>query len=317
LATKPFEAESPARSWFELLSTLVVYGACLTVAVRANFVPLQIFAAVIAGLTQFRLFSLYHDHNHNAFLAKSTWGRRLMTLIGLHLLAPRSVWKETHDFHHWNNGKIEWTAVGSYKVLTVDQFRKLSPKERSQYLWSRNPMYVVLGYITVAITGFCVQAYRRSPKRHYAGPRAIALHVAAFAAMTWGFGLGAGLLSVVVPSFVGHWLSAYLFYVQHNFPETHFYKRGTWEYTAAAVEGSSYLVMGPLMNWFTANIGYHHVHHLNAKIPSYRLPEAMAAIPEMRNPHRTTMKWSDMAACFRLKVWDPESQTMQPAPTID
>ncbi len=312
LATKPFEAERIVRAWYELWSTVVVYAGLLTLAALSEQWTVRVVASVTAGLTQFRMFSLYHDHNHGSMLARSPLGRRIMSVLGFHILVPRSVWKETHDFHHWNNGKIEWTSIGSYRVLTTEQFDELSASERRAYRWARHPLRIFLGYFTVGIAGFCIAGYRRAPKRHWGGPVALCIHALSVGLMWWTLDLTSAVLVLVVPVFVDHLLASYLFYAQHNFPQTRFFARGQWDYSEAAVHGSSYLVMGPLMRWFTANIGYHHVHHLNAKIPSYRLPEAMAAIPELRNPHRTSWWPWDVMACLRLETWDPEARRMQP-----
>jgi omega-6 fatty acid desaturase (delta-12 desaturase) len=106
------------------------------------------------------------------------------------------------------------------------------------------------------------------------------------------------------------WIAAmaggYLFYAQHTFPDAVLMDRQTWTFTKAATESSSYMVMGPIMNYFTANIGFHHVHHLNAAIPFYRLPEAMAGIPELQSPGKTSLSPADIAKCFSLKVYDME-----------
>ena len=86
--------------------------------------------------------------------------------------------------------------------------------------------------------------------------------------------------------------------------------RESWSYTRAALESSSYMEMGRVMRFFTGNIGYHHVHHLNPLIPFYRLPEAMDAIPELHDPPKTSLRPSDVLACFRLKLWDPDKGRM-------
>jgi fatty acid desaturase len=119
----------------------------------------------------------------------------------------------------------------------------------------------------------------------------------------------------LLPMWFADMLGTYLFYVQHNFPEAHIASREHWTFSKAALESSSYLMMGPVMNFFTANIGFHHVHHLNAAIPFYRLPEAMAAIPELQQPGRSTLKPSDISAAFALKVWDAEADKMVPFPS--
>ncbi len=105
-------------------------------------------------------------------------------------------------------------------------------------------------------------------------------------------------------------LGAYLFYAQHNFPGVVFRSNKDWNYSKAALESSSYMVMNPVMQWITANIGYHHIHHLNARIPFYRLPEAMKHIPELQRATTTRLTPSDVVACLKLKVWDPEQNRM-------
>ena len=103
---------------------------------------------------------------------------------------------------------------------------------------------------------------------------------------------------------------SYLFYAQHNFPGVVFRKNQDWNYADAALLSSSYMKMNPIMQWFTANIGFHHIHHLNAKIPFYRLPDVMKAIPELQNAKTTSLRLSDIKECLKLKVWDPELNKM-------
>src|SRR5439155_7141085 len=105
-------------------------------------------------------------------------------------------------------------------------------------------------------------------------------------------------------------LGSYLFYAQHNFPGARFQEGDAWDYTAAALTGSSYIAMNPVLRWFTGNIGYHHVHHLNAGIPFYRLPEAMAQMEELQSPGVTTLSPLGVYRCLRLKLWDPEGQRL-------
>ena len=122
-------------------------------------------------------------------------------------------------------------------------------------------------------------------------------------------------MGFLLPLNVAFVTGAYLFYAQHNFEDVKLRGRHEWEFTRAALESSSYMPMGPAMRWFTANIGYHHVHHLNSRIPFYRLPEAMAAIPELQHPGETRLRPRDILACLALKLWDADAQQMVPFPT--
>lgn len=118
------------------------------------------------------------------------------------------------------------------------------------------------------------------------------------------------LLGLILPLMVACAAGSYLFYAQHNFPGCHLEAREDWTHAGAALKSSSYLKMSSLMNWFTGNIGYHHIHHLNAKIPFYRLPEAMDALPELQKPASITLGVKDIYACFRSNVWDIDSKKL-------
>ena len=119
------------------------------------------------------------------------------------------------------------------------------------------------------------------------------------------------LMAELLPDQLRMMAGAYLFYAQHNFPDMIVQPRETWEYTRAALESSSYMKTGRILGWLTGDIGYHHVHHLNPGIPFYRLKDAMAGIPELQQPLGTTSLWpSDIAACFRQKLWDAEKGAM-------
>ena len=111
---------------------------------------------------------------------------------------------------------------------------------------------------------------------------------------------------MAIPIMIASAMGAYLFYAQHNFPTARLKPNSEWSHVDAALNASSYIAMSPLMHWFTGNIGYHHVHHLNAQIPFYRLPEAMASLEELQEPGITTLKFGDVLACLRLKLWSPE-----------
>jgi len=189
-----------------------------------------------------------------------------------------------------------------------------------RYLGLRHPLAIALGYVVIAVRGLCIQAFLRMPKRHWGGPLALAIHAAGLVVLSLVLGPLTAVLVWMVPVAVNHAFSAYLFYAQHNFPETRFFERGQWDYTEAALHGSSFLETNPVMQWLTANIGFHHVHHLNHKIPFYRLPEAMAALEELQAPHRTSFHPADVAACLRLRAWDPARRRMTsakaPAPVV-
>jgi omega-6 fatty acid desaturase (delta-12 desaturase) len=156
----------------------------------------------------------------------------------------------------------------------------------------------------------CLYPFFQKPREHFDCMIAFVAHVLIAATILLLFGWWGLLLTFFVPYFIADAVGSYLFYAQHNFPTVSFNDNAGWTYDKAALESSSFMKTGPIWSWFTANIGYHHIHHLNARIPFYRLPEAVRAIPELSNPRTTSLHPMEVIRCLRLKVWDVESQRM-------
>jgi omega-6 fatty acid desaturase (delta-12 desaturase) len=156
----------------------------------------------------------------------------------------------------------------------------------------------------------CLSPFVNNPREHYDSFIAFLLHIVIAVTITYFLGWPALLLTQVIPHFIASAIGTYLFYAQHNFPGVSFNDKAGWTYEKAAMESSSYIKTGPLWAWFTANIGYHHIHHLNARIPFYRLPEVFKKIPELKTPKTTSLHPFEIIRCLRLKVWDVDAQQM-------
>ncbi len=309
-ASKPFATEDRGKTWRLLLTTFAVMGALGAGIIAAPWVSMKVVLSVILGLVNVRLFIFWHDHVHSAILRDSPIGRRVMSLVGFYFMAVRSVWRDSHNYHHKNNAKLIGSSIGSYPVVTLGMWRGMSPKQRFFYAAARHPLTIFFGYFTVFMIGMGISPFRRDPKTNWGAPVSLALHFAALGLLTWLLGWQAALFLLALPMFVACGSGSYLFYAQHNFPDIDLKNRRKWDYTHAALESSSMFDMNPLMHWLTGNIGFHHAHHLNSQIPFYRLPEAMAAMPELQSPGRTTWRLSDVLACLRLDVWDQDAARM-------
>lgn len=307
IASKEFASEQRLRSWWHLWSTLAVICGLIAVAVSNLPWLLRIPASITVGLVAVRLFIIYHDYQHSAILGGSRVASLIMNIYGMLVLAPTSVWKHSHDVHHRKNSQTFGDNVGSYPIMTTHAYANAVASERFTYAASRHPLTIVLGYFTVFIWRMCLQAFFSDPREHFDGGFAILLHVV-LAVVLASFGIDVMLLGLILPLVVASGLGAYLFYAQHNYPSAKLHPSKQWSHVDAALQSSSFIPMSPLMNWFTGNIGYHHVHHLNARIPFYRLPEAMAALPELQSPGTTTLYPRDVAACLRLKLWCPDQE---------
>ncbi|MBL8680509.1 MAG: fatty acid desaturase [Myxococcales bacterium] len=314
-ASRVFARESTGRTVWETFTTFAVLSATLAGA-ASTAVPLaaRLALAVIAGLTIVRGFILYHDCLHGAlYRGKSPFARVMrgvMWLYGMFVLTPPAVWRSSHNYHHANTAKLVGSHIGSYPTMTIEMFRRAKPAQKFMYRAVRHPLTMLFGAGTVFLFGMCLGPLTRDPKKHWDSGLALVMHGFVAAAVIAKFGLGVWLVAVLLPLMVACATGAYLFYAQHNFPGILIQGREKWSYTTAALESSSMMETGPLMAWFTGNIGYHHVHHLNPGIPFYRLPEAMASIPELQNPHKTSLRPKDIAACLRLALWDMRQKKM-------
>lgn len=310
LATKPFMKEDRFKSWYHTLSTLFILIALLFGTVFNFHWTLKLACSIMAGLVIVRLFVIYHDHQHKTILQKSTAADILFTLFGFYVLAPTGIWSRSHDYHHKNNSKLYSAAIGSYPIYTKQKFEKCGTWEKIHYLFIRHPLTILFGYFFAFMWGMCFKSIINRFSKHIDSLIALIVHFSYQATVFYFLGWQTWILLCVIPHFISGAMGAYLFYAQHNFPGVTFKGNEEWTYEGAALESSSYMDLNPFMHWVTANIGYHHVHHMNARIPFYRLPEVMKALPELQNAKKTSLKPKDIIACFKLKVWDFEKQQM-------
>jgi len=313
LATKPFASDYTGRSWWIILSTICL----LALAIIGSLVSLpyaglagRFFCSVLSGLLMLRLFVIYHDQQHLAILPRSRVAAQLMRAVGLVCLSPTSIWTSSHNHHHNHNSRLRGSNIGSFPIMTKDNFLRSSRSERALYLFMRHPLTIALGYVFIFLYGMCLYPFFDKPRAHGDCLAAFLLHIAIGTALALGFGWQGVILAQTIPMLISGALGSYLFYAQHNFPTVSFHDKAGWTYEKAALESSSYMRTGAIMAWFTANVGYHHVHHLNARIPFYRLPEVLREIPELRRPKTTSLRPAEILRCLRLKVWDVKKQRM-------
>jgi omega-6 fatty acid desaturase (delta-12 desaturase) len=307
--TKKFAKEHRWRSWWHLWSTLTVLIGLLSVTFLDMHWLLRAPWSILAGLVLVRMFIIYHDYQHGTILQGSRLSDGLMVAYGLLTLNPPSVWNRSHNHHHKNNTKILGAGIGSYPIMTTDSYAKASWKERFKYAVARHPLTMLLGYFTMFLYGMCLRPLVVNPRQHFDAGIYLIVHLGLVTVLAI-FAPGMLVLAFLVPLMIACAIGAYLFYAQHNFPDVKIKSGGDWNYLFAALHSSSYITMSPVMHWFTGNIGYHHVHHLNAHIPFYRLPEAMAAMEELQSPGTTSLTPLTIYGCLRLKLWNPRKHRM-------
>jgi len=316
IATKQFASEIRWKSWFYTISSLLLLIGFIVGTVYIPNIWGRIVCSIFSAMLLARCFIIFHDYQHHTILHKSPLANFLFTVFGIYMLTPPNIWKRSHDHHHNHNAKLFSASIGSFPIMTRQKFMEASKSERLAYLSIRHPINMFFAYFTTFMYGMCIQSFLSNPRRHWDSLAVLIIHFSIAIFLFVHFGWLTWLLAFFIPFFLSHMLGSYLFYAQHNFPEAVFKNNTEWTYANAALESSSYMAMNPFFEWVTANIGYHHIHHLNSRIPFYRLPEAMAKIPELQTPKITTLKPWDIAACLRLKLWDPDLNKMVPLTKI-
>ncbi|MDB6025726.1 MAG: fatty acid desaturase [Verrucomicrobiales bacterium] len=310
LATKPYAKDDTAKSWWYILSTGSLMVAAVVGTLWCVHPAAKIVCSVLSGLLILRFFVIYHDQQHHAILPRSKVAEVLMRIFGILCMSPSSVWRSSHNHHHNHNSKLRGSHIGSFPIMTKSQFLKSSASKRFAYLFYRHPLTILFGYIFMFVFGMCINPFRNDPKEHFECLVALLLHIAISVVLVIYTGWMGLVLTQTIPFFIAYVMGTYLFYAQHNFPGVSFNDNSGWTYEKAALESSSFLKTNPIMNWFTANIGYHHIHHLNSKIPFYRLPQVMREMPELQSARTTSLSPLDVIRCLRLKIWDVEAQRM-------
>jgi len=307
-ATVPFTEASTRVSWWHVGSTFAMLAAALTGAGVLAWWPLRLLCSVLAALLMARTFITFHDYMHRAILVRSRVARVLFSVYSALSLTPPRSWKKSHNYHHGHVGQISSVSVGAFPMMTTKMWREATRAERASYRIIRHPLTLLAGYFTIFFLNVTLLPLLQDPKHHWDSLLALVGHAALITVLWLVGGFATAFFVVLLPMTIASALGSYLFYAQHSFKDMHILQGDEWSYPDAAMESSSYLKLNRVMQWFTGNIGFHHIHHLNVRIPFYRLPEAMAAIPELQSPITTTLKPRDILDCFRCCLWDEERQ---------
>jgi omega-6 fatty acid desaturase (delta-12 desaturase) len=257
-----------------------------------------------------RLFAIQHDCGHGAFFNNRTVGDWLGRVLGVLTLTPYDVWRRTHSIHHGSSGNLGRRGIGDIHTMTVTEYQDLSPRSRLMYRLYRNPI-VLFGFGP----GYLFFLQNRLPFGLMASARywVSAMGTNAVILVALGVILHFGGLMPILLIFLPTTLLAatagmWLFYVQHQFETTQWSDEEDWQVHDAALQGSSYYVLPSVLQWLSANIGIHHVHHLYARIPFYRLPEVLRDHVELAGYNRMTIRQSLGNA--RLHLWDEKTKRL-------
>jgi len=308
-----FRTPHLGRSTLELAVTVIpfvcIWAAAAVAIVNGYWIGLLLTIPAAGFLV--RLFMLQHDCGHGSLFPHSGLNNWIGRAIGILTFAPYDYWRRSHAIHHATAGNLDSRGVGDIATLTVDEYMSLSTLRRAQYRAYRHPLVMFgLGPAWVFICQYRLPiGMMRGGSEPWISTIATNVGILVISgALIWLIGPVA-FLAVQVPTLLlAATAGVWLFYVQHQFEETHWSEEEEWNFHSAAVHGSSFYDLPPILRWFTGNIGVHHVHHLSSKVPFYRLPDVLDAIPDLKQVGRITLRQS--LGCVKLVLWDSRSKRL-------
>jgi omega-6 fatty acid desaturase (delta-12 desaturase) len=310
---QPYTRPDVRRSVFQLLNTAIPFALVWYAMYRSLEYSYWITLALAipaAGLLV-RLFIIQHDCGHGSFFARQRLNNALGFVIGILTLTPYGYWRRTHAIHHATSGDLDRRDLGDITTLTVDEYLTRSRYRRLLYRLYRSPLVLFgLGpaYLFLIRHRFPTDL-PRSWKREWQSVLMTNLGIAGLVVFTsWTIGVSAFLKVQLPITLLAGTLGVWLFYIQHQFEDTYWRRQPSWDYREASVKGSSYYDLPAIINWFTGNIGVHHVHHLCSRIPNYRLHKCLQENPDLQDVTRLTLV--DSLRCVRFKLWDEESRQL-------
>jgi omega-6 fatty acid desaturase (delta-12 desaturase) len=300
-----YQQPSRWRSTWQITNSLVPYAALwyliyLSLAV-SWWIAMPL--AILAGGFLVRLFIIHHDCGHGSFFKSRTandiWG----FITGVLTFTPYQLWRWEHAVHHSASGDLDRRGLGSVWTLTVQEYLEASRWKRFAYRLARNPfVFLVIApfFLFVIRQRFSSKGASRRERHSVYWTNLAILAVAAGLSLV--FGLKAYLVIQLTMATVAGTAGVWLFYVQHQFEGVYWQRHEKWDYLSAALHGSSFYKLPKILQWFSGNIGFHHIHHLSPRIPNYNLERCHNAEPLFQTVPSITLFSSFKSLTFRL--WD-------------
>jgi omega-6 fatty acid desaturase (delta-12 desaturase) len=305
--------EQPAlrHSLWQLINTLIPYGALwylMYLSLDLSYCLTGALALLTAGF-QVRVFIIFHDCGHGSFFKSKRANHVLGFITGVLSFTPYYHWRWEHALHHATSGDLDRRGAGDMWTLTVQEYLEASRWQRFSYRLARNPLIL---FVLAPVFLFAVKQRFASSKAPPRERRSVYWTNLAVLAMVTGLSYLLGfktylLLQVGVFSVAGS-AGVWLFYVQHQFEGVYWERRPEWDYCTAALQGSSFYKLPKILQWFSGNIGFHHIHHLSPRIPNYNLEKCHQAEPLFQTVKPVTLFSSFKALTFRL--WDEERRRL-------
>lgn len=256
-----------------------------------------------------RIFIIQHDCGHSSFFASRKANDRLGMICGIFTLTPYYQWRKSHAIHHATSGNLARRDIHDVYTMTVKEYQSASTVEKLRYRFYRNPITLFLVIpmaLFVVLFRFPSPISKRKERIGVMWNDLVLLVIVA--AISYFIGFRTFLLLYLPVIFIATGVGSWLFYVQHQFEETYWVDGDEWDYAKAALEGCSYYRLPKVLQWFTGNIGFHHIHHLSPRIPNYKLQACYQNNPELQDV--TTLTLSSSLKTISLTLWDEDEKRL-------
>lgn len=305
-----YQKPGVGRSTWQLINTLVPFFGLwylMYLSLQVNYL-LTLGLSILAAGFMVRAFIIFHDAGHGSFYPSRRANDIVGIITGILTFTPYYRWRHDHAVHHATAGDLDRRGTGDVLTLTVDEYLALPWWKRAGYRIMRNPiiMFTIGAFLVFAV----VQRFpapgdgRRERDSVLWTDLALAGIIAALIYLVgWQAFLLIQVPILVVATSVGVWL----FYVQHNFEGSYWVRHEQWNFFKVGLLGSSFYKLPAVLQWFTGNIGFHHIHHLNARIPNYHLPRCYRENPQLQV---TPLTLRSSLGALRLRFWDEKNQRM-------
>lgn len=311
---------SLTKSFLQLFSTLIGYSFAWYLVYKFYHISyfLTIIPMVLVSLFTVRLFIMQHDCGHGSFYDSSVLSSITGEILSVITTVPYQWWAKDHSIHHATTGCLEKRGNGDIDTLTINEYKEKGFLKRLAYDIYRNP------FILLGLGPFFLLAYHRLPpftfdkewKKERNSVIRLNIYYTAIASIVVLKGITFQFLSVLIPVMWFAWFMGIMqFYCQHQFENAYWANENEWSYKEACLKGSSYFSMPKIMQYFTGNIGFHHIHHFNSKIPNYNLEKAHNEI--MKDCPKefsivTEITFKDVPRLLSLRFWDEKSKKLVP-----
>ena len=299
------------RSGWQIVNTLVPYALLWYLMYHSLAVSYWLTAplAVLAGGFLVRVFIIFHDCGHGSFFKSARANNVLGFITGVLTFTPYFHWRWEHAMHHGTSGDLDRRGVGDVWTMTVQEYLESPRWKRLSYRLVRNPFFLFLIaplFVFLIKQRFSYGSGGKRERRSVLWANLAILGVGA--AMSWVFGLQAYVVIQLAVMAVAGSAGMWLFYVQHQFEGVHWERHEEWDYAKAALQGSSFYKLPKVLQWFSGNIGFHHLHHLSPRIPNYHLEPCHRSDPLFQRVPTVTL-WGSLKA-LGLHLWDEQRRQL-------